>query len=53
LRTSGRFGEALAWAQDEHEAAEELGVDVGVLRDRLRWPHPSERHYLTRRLEDG
>jgi hypothetical protein len=47
------LGDALAWAHDEHEAAEELSVDVGVLRDRLRWLHPSERHYLTRRLTDG
>lgn len=47
------LGEALAWAHNEQEAAEELAVDVGVLRDRLRWLHPSERHYLTRRLTDG
>lgn len=47
-----QLGEALAWAHDEREAADELAVDVGVLRDRLRWLHPSERHYLTRRLAE-
>lgn len=45
-------GEALAWALSPEECAEELQVDVGVLRDRLRWLHPAERHYLTRRLEE-
>lgn len=46
------IGEALAWALSAEEAADELGVDVGVLRDRLRWLHPAERHYLARRLEE-
>ena len=46
------IGEALAWALSPEEAADELHVDVGVLRDRLRWLHPAERHYLTRRLEE-
>lgn len=46
------IGEAMAWARDNAEAAYELDVDLGVLRDRLRWLHPSERHYLTRRLEE-
>lgn len=46
------IGDALAWALSNEEAAEELHVDIGVLRDRLRWLHPSERHYLTRRLEE-
>lgn len=45
-------GEALAWALSPEECADELMVDVGVLRDRLRWLHPAERHYLTRRLEE-
>lgn len=45
-------GEALAWALSTEEAADELHVDVGVLRDRLRWLHPAERHYLRRRLEE-
>ncbi len=44
------LGEALAWAHDEHEAADELWVDVPTLRARLRHLHPSERHYLRRRL---
>lgn len=46
------IGEALAWALSPEEAADELLVDVGVLRDRLRWLHPAERHYLNRRLEE-
>lgn len=46
------IGEALAWALSAEEAADELHVDVGVLRDRLHWLHPSERHYLARRLEE-
>lgn len=45
------IGEALAWAHSAEEAAEELDVDVEVLRDRLRWLHPAERHYLRARLE--
>lgn len=45
-------GEAMAWAMSTEETAEELGVDVEVLRDRLRWLHPAERHYLHRRLEE-
>lgn len=44
-------GEALAWATCEVEAADELGVDVPVLRYRLRHLHPAERGYLTARLE--
>lgn len=45
------LGEALAWALDEHEAADELWVDVATLRARLRHLHPCERHYLRRRLD--
>ena len=44
------LGEACAWALTEHEAADELGVDVQVLRYRLRHLHPAERGYLKRRL---
>lgn len=43
-------GEALAWAHTPMEAAEELGVDLYVLRKRLRHLHPSELAYLERRL---
>jgi hypothetical protein len=43
-------GEALAWARDHVEAADELWVDEAVLLDRLHGLHPAERHYLTRRL---
>lgn len=47
-----RVGDALAWAHTLAEAADELGVDIYVLRKRLRHLHPAERHYLTRRLEE-
>jgi len=47
------LGEALAWAEDLGEAADELWVDVATLRDRLRWLHPAERGYLRRRLADS
>lgn len=46
------LGEAIAWAYDEHEAADELGVDVPVLRYRLRHLHPAERGYLHHRLAE-
>lgn len=46
------IGEAMVWATSSEEAADELGVDVYVLRKRLRWLHPSELHYLRRRLAE-
>lgn len=45
------LGEVLAWAHTPMEAADELGVDIYVLRKRIRHLHPAERHYLARRLE--
>ena len=45
------LGEALAWSSDPYEVADELWVDVPTLQARLRHLHPSERHYLTRRLQ--
>ncbi|QLQ16103.1 MAG: ImmA/IrrE family metallo-endopeptidase [Micropruina sp.] len=45
------LGEALAWAHTLDEAADELWVDLATLRARLDHLHPSERHYLIRRLE--
>lgn len=46
--------DALAWAHDLAEAAEELWVDEQLLRCRLAHLHPSERAYLKRRLDaDG
>lgn len=44
------LGEVLAWATTPMEAADELGVDIYVLRKRIRHLHPSERAYLERRL---
>ncbi|MBB1494112.1 ImmA/IrrE family metallo-endopeptidase [Propioniciclava sp. MC1595] len=44
------LGEALAWSTDAHEVADELWVDVPTLEARLRHLHPSDRHYLRRRL---
>ncbi|WP_157571806.1 hypothetical protein [Nocardioides alkalitolerans] len=42
--------EALLWAYTDEEAAEELGVDVYVLRYRLRHMSPMERAWLTNRF---
>lgn len=47
------LGEALAWAHDVDEAADELWVDCETLLIRLEHLHPAERAYLTRRLGDG
>lgn len=49
------IGDAYAWAQgDEYGAALELGVDVGVLRTRMKYmTHPAERAYLARRFDEG
>jgi len=50
------IGDAYAWAQgDDEGAAAELGVDVDVLRTRMRYmTHPTERGYLARRFDqDG
>ena len=47
-----RLVDALLWAHDLAEAAEELDVDVPTLEARLRGLHPSERHALRRRLEE-
>ncbi|MFT4081146.1 MAG: hypothetical protein QM638_01040 [Nocardioides sp.] len=47
------LGEALAWAHDLDEAAEELWVDRAMLEVRLAHLHPAERAYLRRRLENA
>lgn len=44
-------GDAIAWALSEEEAAQELGVDVYVLRYRLKHMSPMERAWLNHRLE--
>lgn len=46
-----QLGEALAWSANMQEAAAELWVDLPTLEARLNHLHPSERHYLRRRLE--
>lgn len=45
------LGEALAESEQLAHAAELLGVDLDTLTVRLKHLHPSERAYLTRRLE--
>lgn len=47
------IGDAYAWAQgDDEAAAHELGVDVDVLRTRMKYmTHPTERAYLARRFD--
>ena len=44
-------GDAIAWALSEEEAAAELGVDIYVLRYRLKHMSPMERAWLKGRLE--
>lgn len=46
-------GEALAWARDLAEAADELWVDEQLLRVRLQHLHPAERGWLKARLEES
>jgi hypothetical protein len=41
---------ALQWTQHIEELAEELWVDEDTVRCRLEHLHPSERHYLRRRI---
>lgn len=45
------LGEALAWSDCPWQVADELQVDYDLLWCRLRHLHPSERHYLARRLQ--
>lgn len=51
LITLEALAAALAWTRDIAELAEELWVDEITVRTRLEHLHPSERHYLKRRLE--
>lgn len=44
-------GDAIAWSLSDQEAAQELGVDIHVLRYRLRHMSPMERAWLESRLE--
>ena len=44
------IGDAIAWALSEEEAADELGVDLDVLRYRLRHMSMQEKAWLTQRL---
>lgn len=44
------LADALAWAHNHHEAADELWVDEATLRARLRTLADSERDYLRDRL---
>lgn len=46
-------GDALAWARNLDEAADELWVDRKTLRTRLETLHPAERGYLKSRLADS
>jgi Zn-dependent peptidase ImmA (M78 family) len=45
-----RLADALTWARSLEEAAEELWVDVAMLRARLDGLHPPEERYLTARI---
>lgn len=48
------IGDAYAWSQgDDVGAAAELGVDVDVLRTRMKYmTHPAERAYLAKRFAE-
>lgn len=48
------IGDAYAWSQgDDEGAALELGVDLDVLRTRMKYlTHPAERAYLARRFSE-
>lgn len=45
--------EAMLWARDEYELAEELWVDVGTARDRLAFLDDLESQELNRRLDQA
>jgi hypothetical protein len=45
-----KIGDSLAWAHHQAEAAEDLGVDLAVLRYRLRHMSPMEKAWLEHRL---
>ena len=45
------LGDALAWTPWLEEAADELDVTPALLRTRLKHLHPTEKAWLTRRLE--
>lgn len=56
LITLDDLADALLWTRNIPTLADELWVDQATVRARLEHLHPSERHYLTRRLaarEDG
>lgn len=48
-----RLLDALRWAHNLRELADELWVDEATATTRLQHLHPAERHYLTRRLTDA
>lgn len=54
LPTVKLIGDAYEWAcGDDEAAADDLWVDVHVLRDRMTWmTHPGERGYLARRFDE-
>lgn len=45
-----KLGEALAWSQDARIVAQELWVDVDLVRVRMEHLHPAEAAYLRQRL---
>lgn len=47
------LAQVMVWARTPEEAAWELAVDLGVLYDRIRHLHPSERGFVRRAVEDG
>lgn len=47
------LAEAMLWARDDHELAEDLWVDVETVRARLRHLTAGESQELNRRLDEG
>lgn len=45
-----QLADAIVWATNLHELAEELWVDVDTVRTRLLHLHPAERHEIARRI---
>lgn len=53
LITLERLADAMVWAYDEHEMAEELWVDVATVRTRLATLRPDEAAHIEDRLDQA
>lgn len=46
------LAEAIAWSRNEHDVAEELWVDVDIVRARLAGLSEGEQYYIDQRIRD-